>query len=99
MRLTSALDEDEWLASHCGHAVPRKRAPSIQQTEVWVGPITGLDVVAKIKDSIHVRNQTVIILAMEAVCTSEMSVYFNETTWHYITVGYHPDHLICNQSL
>jgi hypothetical protein len=34
MRLTSALDEGEWLASHCGHAVPRKRAPSIQQTEV-----------------------------------------------------------------
>jgi hypothetical protein len=23
-------------------------------------------------------------LMMEAVCTSEMSVYFNETTWHYI---------------
>jgi hypothetical protein len=64
-----------------------------------VGPITGLDVVAKIKDSIYVRNQTVIILAMEAVCTSEMSVYFNETAWHYITEGYHPDHLICNQSL
>jgi hypothetical protein len=25
---------------------------------------------------------------MEAVCTSETSVYFNETTWRYIPEGY-----------
>jgi hypothetical protein len=26
---------------------------------------------------------------MEAVRTSETSVYFNKTTWRYITEGYH----------
>jgi hypothetical protein len=28
-------------------------------------------------------------VTMEAVRTSEMSVYFNVTTWHYIPEGYH----------
>jgi hypothetical protein len=30
-----------------------------------------------------------IALMMEAVRTSETSVYFNETTWRYIPEGYH----------
>jgi hypothetical protein len=31
----------------------------------------------------------IIALMMEAVCTSETSIYFNETTWHYIPDGCH----------
>jgi hypothetical protein len=37
-------------------------------------------------------------LMMEAECTSEISVYFNETAWCYIPEGCHP-HTQCHEKL
>jgi hypothetical protein len=37
-------------------------------------------------------------LTMEAVCTSETSVYFYKTTQHYITEGWHL-HTRCHENL
>jgi len=36
--LTSALDGDEWSASHPGCFTPRERAPGTHWIEGWVGP-------------------------------------------------------------
>jgi hypothetical protein len=36
-----------------------------------------------------VRTASIIALTVEAICTSETSVYFNETARRYIAEGYH----------
>jgi len=43
--LTSALDRDEWSASHHSRFTPRGRAPGTQWIRGWVGPRAGLNAV------------------------------------------------------
>jgi hypothetical protein len=45
--LFPALDGDEWSASRCDRFTSEKRTPGTQWVGSWVGPRTGLDVVAK----------------------------------------------------
>jgi hypothetical protein len=47
--LTSALDGDEWSASHPGRFTPRERAPGTHWIGGWVGPRAVLDAVVKRK--------------------------------------------------
>jgi hypothetical protein len=47
--LTSALDGDEWSASHNGSLTPRETVPSAQWIGSWVDPKAGLGTVEKEK--------------------------------------------------
>jgi hypothetical protein len=47
--LTSALDGGKWSASHTNCYGPMERAPGTHWIGGWVGPIAGLDAVAKRK--------------------------------------------------
>jgi len=52
--LTSALDGGEWSASRPSRFILRVRAPGPHWIGDWMGPITGLDAVAKRKSTIIV---------------------------------------------
>jgi hypothetical protein len=47
--LTSALDGEEWSASHPGRFTSREKAPGTTWIEAWVGPRVVLDAVVKRK--------------------------------------------------
>jgi len=51
--LTSALDGDEWSASHPGRFTSKERAPGTHWIGGWVGPRAILDAVVKRKFLYH----------------------------------------------
>jgi hypothetical protein len=61
--LISELDGDEGLASRSSRFTPGERTPGTHWAGHWVGPRTGLDVMAKRKIPVLAWNRTPIVLA------------------------------------
>jgi len=59
--LTSALDGGQWSASRPGRFTPRERGPGTHWIGGWVGPIVGLNAVAKRKIPASAGNRTPVV--------------------------------------